>query len=48
MFKEENICPNCDEQYILVRKENKSQFCPFCGDPVIEDERGELDMGEAE
>ncbi|MDX1532780.1 MAG: hypothetical protein R3230_01080 [Nitrosopumilaceae archaeon] len=46
MIKQELICPNCDEQSIVVTEDNKAQFCPLCGDPIDEDERGELEMGD--
>jgi|GEM_PF-6010147 len=45
MLKQEVICPNCDQQYIIVSVNSEISYCPFCGDDIGgEDQRGELDM----
>lgn len=47
MLKQEVICPNCDQQYIIVSVSSEIIYCPFCGDCIGgEDQRGELDMGD--
>lgn len=47
MLKQEIICPNCDEQFIILSVNQETRFCTFCGDPVeSEDQRGKLYMGD--
>jgi hypothetical protein len=44
LTKIENICDNCNNQYIIVLKEESIQdlaYCPFCASPIEEIEVGE-------
>lgn len=43
MVKTEIICENCNENYIIVTKDDKDpEFCPFCGaTQSIDDDSGD-------
>lgn len=49
MQKQEIICPTCDEQYMIITKKRKhASFCPFCADPIVDEEQSELVMHDEE
>ena len=37
MEKQEITCANCEAEFYIEHDQSKVEYCPFCGDQIIDD-----------